>query len=84
VAEIILVCFKGAPHNGSIWAAPSVGTAGYRHWLWKYHLVLPVTGFYTDKSFFFLVAFLLDSLQVLVGMFRTMLLCVAMQKFISI
>ena len=57
MAEIILVFFKGAPHNGSIWAAPSAGTSGYRHWLWKYHLVPPVTGFYTDELFFFSSSF---------------------------
>ena len=84
MAEIILVFLKGRRtmdqfglHRRQVHLVTDTGTRGTTWYLYS-------LDFIPTSLFFFLVAFLLESLQVLVGMFRTMLLCVAMQKFISI
>ena len=84
MAEIILVFLKGRRtmdqfglHHRQVHLVTDTGS-GSTTWYFQSLDFIPTS------RFFFLVAFLLDSLHVLVGMFRTMLLCVAMQKFISI
>ena len=83
MAEIILVFLKGRRtmdqfglHRRQVHLVTDTGTRGTTWYLYSLDFI--------PTSRFFLVAFLLDSLQVLVGMFRTMLLYVAMQKFITI